>query len=131
MIWVEVFAVFLVSHLVGDFVLQTEWQAQHKRGGLGPAREPRRALLIHVSVYTLCFVPAFAWLRDDAGWLLLLAVAALLFATHVVQDDGRLLEAYARRVKRLDPDSHPLVVIAVDQSLHVVTLFGLALLALA
>ena len=130
MIWVEVFAVFLVSHLVGDFVLQTEWQAQHKAGGLGPAREPRRALLTHVSVYMLCFVPAFAWLWDDAGWLVLV-VAALLFATHAVQDDGRLLEAYARRVKRMEADSHPLVVIAVDQSLHVVVLFGLALLALA
>jgi hypothetical protein len=25
--WVEVFVVFFVSHLVGDFALQTEWQA--------------------------------------------------------------------------------------------------------
>src|SRR5215207_1947283 len=32
--WFEVFAVFAVSHLVGDFALQTEWQARHKRGGL-------------------------------------------------------------------------------------------------
>jgi len=24
-LWVEVFAVFLVSHLVGDFILQTDW----------------------------------------------------------------------------------------------------------
>jgi len=33
--WVEVFAVFVVSHLVGDFLIQTEWQASHKLGGLG------------------------------------------------------------------------------------------------
>ena len=32
--WVEVFAVFFVSHQVGDYLLQTDWQAMHKRGGL-------------------------------------------------------------------------------------------------
>ena len=25
--WVEVFAVFIVAHLAGDFLLQTDWQA--------------------------------------------------------------------------------------------------------
>ena len=36
MAWVEVFAVFLVSHLTGDYLLQTDWQARHKRS---PARK--------------------------------------------------------------------------------------------
>ena len=36
MSWVEVFAVLMVSHLAGDFLLQTEWQATHKFGGLAP-----------------------------------------------------------------------------------------------
>ena len=25
--WVEVFAVFIVAHLAGDFLLQTDWRA--------------------------------------------------------------------------------------------------------
>ena len=29
--WVSVFARFVVSHLVGDYLLQTDWQARHKR----------------------------------------------------------------------------------------------------
>jgi len=60
--WVEVFAVFVVSHLVGDFLIQTEWQASHKLGGLGGSPAARRALLAHLATYTLCFLPALIWL---------------------------------------------------------------------
>ena len=45
--WVEIFAVLLVSHVVGDFLLQTDWQATHKREGLGSDPERRRALVSH------------------------------------------------------------------------------------
>lgn len=124
--WTEAFLVFLVSHLVGDFALQTEWQAQNKRGGLGSDPTSRRALLAHVITYTLVFVPAFVWLWDDLG-AGVFAVAALVFGTHLVQDDGRLLDRYVLYVKRTDPRDHPAVMVAVDQTLHIVVLFGLAL----
>lgn len=45
MAWIEVFALFVVSHAVGDYVLQTEFQAINKRGGLGRAV---RWWLVHV-----------------------------------------------------------------------------------
>ena len=45
--WFEVFAVFLVSHLVGDYLLQTDWQAVHKHRGLGPDPVSRLSL-IHI-----------------------------------------------------------------------------------
>jgi Protein of unknown function (DUF3307) len=129
-LWTEVFAVFLVCHLVGDFGLQTQWQARHKLGGLGRDRVARRALLSHVAVYTLAFVPAFVWLWPEAG-ALVLVLAAVLFATHALEDDGRLLHGYMRRVKHTQPEEHPMVTVAVDQTFHVVVLFGLALLAVA
>jgi hypothetical protein len=126
--WVEVFAVFLVAHLVGDYLLQTDWQASHKWGGLGPDRESRRALISHVATYTLAFVPALIWLADDIGaWAI--GVGAVIAAPHLVQDDGRLLDSYTRAVKRTDPRAHPDVTKAVDQSFHVVALFLTALLA--
>jgi hypothetical protein len=128
--WTEAFLVFLVSHLVGDFGLQTEWQAEHKRGGLGPDPTARRALVAHVTTYTLAFVPALIWLWDDLG-AGVLAVAALVFGTHLVQDDGRLIDGFVVHVKRTNPGNHPAVVAAVDQTLHVVVLFGLALLVTA
>jgi hypothetical protein len=123
----DVFVVFAVSHLVGDFLFQTEWQAQHKRGGLGPDPLARRALAMHVLTYTLAFVPAFVWLWEDLGPGVL-ALAALLAGTHYVQDDGRAVAAYLREVKRTDPAQHPAVLAAADQSLHAVVLLGLALL---
>jgi hypothetical protein len=124
--WVEVFAVFLVCHLVGDYLLQTDWQAANKRGGLGGDPEARRALLSHVATYTLAFVPAFVWLAGEAG-AELIAVAAAIFVTHAVQDDGRLLTAYIARVKGPDAVANRSVAVAVDQSFHVLALFVMAL----
>jgi hypothetical protein len=125
--WVEVFAVFLVCHLTGDYLLQTNWQALHKRAGLGSDPVARRALLSHIATYTLAFVPALVWLADDlhAG---VLWVAALIAVPHLVQDDGRLLGLYMSKFKRLDPLADPSVTTAVDQAFHVVALFALALL---
>ena len=65
--WVEVLAVFIACHLTGDYLLQTNWQALNKRGGLGRDPERRRALLAHIATYTLAFVPALAVLVDDIG----------------------------------------------------------------
>jgi hypothetical protein len=124
--WVDVFAVLLVSHAAGDFLLQTQWQARNKRAGLGHDAERRRALLAHVTTYTVAFVPALAWLAGDLGAMGTLSLAAGVFIPHLVQDDGRLLEAYVRTVKHTEP-TPGMLMLAVDQSFHVVMLFGLAL----
>jgi hypothetical protein len=127
--WVEIFAVFVVSHALGDYLLQTDWQATHKRGGLGRDRTRMRALLSHVLVYTLGFVPAGIWLADaglDAAGLALLAVG--IYVPHMIQDDGRLLSGYIRRVKGCDAESAREIFTAVDQSFHLITLFATALI---
>jgi hypothetical protein len=126
--WVEVFSVFLVCHLVGDYLLQTDWQAAHKRGGLGPNRVSRRALLAHITTYTLAFGPALIWLLDDIdAWVI--GVAALIALPHLVQDDGRLLERYIAFIKGEPATRNAAVVAVVDQSFHIVVLFLIALLA--
>ncbi len=117
---------FVVCHLVGDYLLQTDWQAEHKAGGLGGDPNARRALLSHVATYTLAFVPAFVWLYEDVG-AEVIAVAAAIFVTHLVQDDGRLLTAYIARVKGPGAVANRSVAVAVDQSFHVVVLFVTAL----
>jgi Protein of unknown function (DUF3307) len=126
--WVEVFAVFVVCHLVGDYLLQTDWQAANKRGGLGGDPVRRRALLSHIATYTLAFVPALIWLLDDIG-AQVIAVVALISLPHLVQDDGRLLERYIAIVKGEPATRNVAVTAVVDQSFHIVTLFGIALLA--
>jgi hypothetical protein len=125
--WEEVFAVFVVCHLAGDFLLQTEWQATNKRGGMWNPGEQRRALLSHVSVYTSCFIPALVWLADDigAGWAV--ALFLIIWIPHFIQDDGRPLIAWNRTVKHADPASD-LLYMAIDQSFHIVSLFATAVL---
>jgi Protein of unknown function (DUF3307) len=126
--WVEVFAVFAVCHLSGDYLLQTDWQALNKRGGLGSDPVARRALLSHIATYTLAFVPALVWLAGDlhAG---VIWVAALIAVPHLIQDDGRLLRMYVGMVKGTEAVENPTIVAVVDQSFHALALFGLALLA--
>jgi hypothetical protein len=130
MTWGAVFVVFFVSHQVGDYLLQTDWQAMHKRGGLSRDPVARRALLSHTFTYTLAYVPAFIWISSQLGWTTLVIVAAVGLP-HLVQDDGRLLTVYIRRVKRLDPISNHTIAALVDQAFHMVALLGAALLVSA
>jgi hypothetical protein len=129
--WVAVFDVFLVSHLVGDFLLQTDWQANNKYAGLGGDPARRRALISHVVTYTLAFLPALVWIGcETEAWRALLA-AVVIAVPHLIQDDGRLLDAYMRRIKGPGSVASPGIRIAADQSFHVLFLLGTALLVVA
>jgi hypothetical protein len=125
--WVEVFAVLGISHLVGDFLLQTDWQAQNKYGGLGADPLSRRALRYHLATYMLSFGPALVWIGVERDAFEAIWVALLIAVPHWIQDDGRLLDAYIDRVKGLSQTS-PGLRVAVDQSFHAVFLFATALL---
>lgn len=127
MTWVEVLAAFLVAHMVGDYLLQTDWQARHKAGGLGGSRIAFRALTTHVATYTLAFVPACVWIGDErgVGWALL--AGALVALPHLVVDDARVVRLYLREVKGADGFDRGLAG-AVDQAFHVVSLCVVALL---
>jgi hypothetical protein len=72
MTWMEIFVLFAGSHLgANDGLLQTDWQARHKRGGLDPGA--RRARLSHNATYSLAFVPARIWValvsKRQARWI--------------------------------------------------------------
>lgn len=128
--WEEVFAVFIVCHLAGDFLLQTDWQAMNKREGLGRDPVKRRALFAHVSVYTLVYVPAVIWIANQKS-ALALGLLAVVFIPHLIQDDARALMAWNRVVKRGALEPGDPVYMAIDQAFHVVVLFATALLAVA
>src|ERR671919_2870564 len=113
--WTEVFAAFIACHAVGDYLLQTDWQARNKRGGLGPDPVKRRALFAHVAVYTVAFVPVLIALWDSLG-AGVFGVAALIFIPHLIQDDGRLLTSYIRQVKGCDAVTIDSIFTSVDQS---------------
>jgi hypothetical protein len=128
MSWVEIFAVLLVGHLLGDFLLQTQWQALNKHGGLSRDPLKRRALFAHVATYAIPLLPAFYWVGHNHGAAAGAGCAAIALLTHLVQDDGTVLVWYVRSVKKTAaPFGSPLWM-AIDQSCHVAFLFGAALL---
>jgi hypothetical protein len=110
--------------------LQTDWQALHKRGGMSRNREARRALFSHVTVYTLAFVPAIAWIAANTS-AAAIGLAAVIFIPHLIQDDARALITWNRLVKKSALAPGDPVYMAIDQSFHLVVLFGTALLAVA
>jgi hypothetical protein len=127
MTWPPVFAAFLVCHLAGDLLLQTEWQALTKVRGLGDP-EGRRALMAHALTYTVPYLPVLVWIGDERNALRAVVAAALIALPHVVIDDGRLVRVWLREVKH-SPNPAPSLRLMVDQSFHVVCLLGVAVLA--
>jgi uncharacterized protein DUF3307 len=125
--WSEALLALLVSHAVGDILIQTEWQAQMKVRGVGDPLG-RRALARHIATYTLAFLPALVWIGAERSILRAVAVGALVATTHLLIDDGRLVSAWLREVKRA-ADPTTALSIAVDQSFHILCLLGVALVA--
>jgi hypothetical protein len=127
--WSAALLLFLVCHAAGDVLLQTDWQARTKVDGLGNPNA-RRALMKHVAVYTLAFVPALAWVAAETTLVRAVAVGALIAVPHLLVDDGRLVSAWLLRVKHVRDPALALR-IAVDQSFHLICLLGAALVAAA
>ena len=127
MSWVSVLAAFLVAHMVGDYLLQTDWQARHKRGGLGSDPVARRALVSHVTTYTLAFLPALVWIGAELDPVWAIVAGVLVFLPHLAIDDGRFVRVYLSRVKRANGFDVGLAA-SVDQSFHILSLFLVALL---
>jgi hypothetical protein len=127
MIWTDTLLALVVSHAVGDVLLQTEWQATQKPQGLSRGAA-RRALGSHVAVYTSAFVPALAWVSTQRSPGRAVTVAGLVAVPHLIIDDGRLVTAWLRNVKRA-PEPAPGLTIAVDQTFHLVSLLAAAMIA--
>lgn len=124
--WFEIFPVFVVCHVAGDYLIPTDWQAVHKQHGLGSEPVARRALGAHVATYTLAYSPALIWLAPRLC-AATIAVVALLAVPHLIQDDGRFSSATCVLSRRMPRPDDPVAAI-VDQSFHVLALFGLAVL---
>jgi hypothetical protein len=125
--WVDAFAAFLVAHMVGDYLFQTDWQARHKRGGLTGDGIALRALMSHVTTYTIAFIPALIWIGRETDAVVAVVSAVLIFIPHLIVDDGRLVRFYLARVKRADGFDVGLAA-SVDQSFHVLSLSLVAIL---
>ena len=104
----SLFDKLLVGHLVGDFLLQTEWQALNKGTNY-------RALFSHIVVYALIL---FGVLASEFGFqnMLVYLMVVMLAGSHALIDRGwpvvRYMKAF-RLIVRRKPERW--LVIAVDQ----------------
>jgi Protein of unknown function (DUF3307) len=129
MSWSAALLALLISHAVGDVLLQTDWQALNKVRGFGDPLS-RRALAHHLATYILGFAPALVWIGSKTSAARAIEVAVLVAIPHLLIDDGRIVRLWLHRVKGVQRPGAALT-IAVDQSLHLVCLLGAALLAAA
>lgn len=98
-----------VGHILGDFLLQTSWQAENKSKNWS-------ALLIHSLIYSM----AVYLLAFFAGGISLIDIL-LIFLTHVLLDKGNFVNWWLITVKK-ELNSNAQIRFLVDQSLHLIVL---------
>ena len=101
----------LICHLVGDYVLQTDWMAKNKTSNLFAA-------LVHAFFYALPFV-----LITGLTWALF-----VIFFTHIMIDHYRLAGMIMRLKKwswkhpekfsATPPDINLMLLIVIDNTIH-------------
>ena len=116
----NLFAWLVVGHLVGDWLLQTDWMASRKR--LSPFNW---ALFVHCVIYTLAIVAAMRVALHLAGVGLPWYVGAVLltFSSHWIVDASDLSHRWGRMIGQSDLE---MVRVVVDQTFHVLVLAVLA-----
>jgi len=100
----------LVGHLVGDYLLQTDWMALQKK-------KSSFACLIHCLVWVGC-----VWGFSQMGWL----PALFLFVCHFIQDRTKIVLWWMNlRGSSVftEPPFAPWSMIVVDNVLHVLQIW--------
>ncbi len=102
---------FLVGHLVGDYLLQNDWQANNKK-------RSSFVCAIHCSLWTAS-VMLFAWVWNPIAMV-------WLFTTHFAIDRTNFIRWWMTSVsgqKGFAEKLSPWSLIVVDNVFHVVTLY--------
>ncbi|GIP33350.1 DUF3307 domain-containing protein [Paenibacillus sp. J2TS4] len=112
------FDLLLIAHLIGDYLLQTEWMAKYKAERWG-------ALLTHSLVYTAVIALfAFLWIPGGVSiWGIL-----LVFGSHVFLDRRKPVAYWYEKIMRVTDERSKWLMIIVDQTFHLIVLALILLL---
>lgn len=113
----------IVGHLVGDYLLQNDWMAAHKK--LTPGWYGRRACAVHCLLWSLSVMLFSQWFL--LPWRMSLLIFAVLFVAHFAQDRTTIITDSMKRFGQEDfayGRCSPWSVIVVDNVWHIVTLWG-------
>lgn len=106
------FDLLLLAHLIGDYLLQTEWMAKYKA-------ERWRPLLAHCFVYTLVVaVVAYLFIPGGLSWWAI----GLIFVSHVILDRRGFIRFWHRRIMGVTNDQGKWLMIMADQIFHLIIL---------
>jgi len=107
---------WFMAHLVGDYMLQNDWMAQNKKKATLPC-------FVHCLLYTISV--AIFTIQSDWG----LREWSVVFIAHFIQDRTKIVNWYMQAFGQSDfakPPLAPWSIIVVDNTLHLLVLYGLA-----
>lgn len=114
----ETLTLAIIGHLVGDYILQNDWQALNKKKQCLP-------LAVHVALWTLSVMLFSGWMRLE--WPQFVAVILVLAWTHAIQDHTDIIPKWmdliGQKQFRTGPCA-PWSIIVVDNVWHIVTLWA-------
>lgn len=115
----DIFAWFILGHLLGDWLLQSDWMALGKRRGLFT-----RAGLVHYTVYTLSILGVL-YLSNEIPRTSssLLLIGLIVFISHWLIDATNLVKLWMAVAGQRD---QIMVRVMVDQTFHLLVLALLA-----
>ena len=115
----NIFAWFILGHLLGDWLLQSDWMALGKRRGLFT-----RAGLVHYTVYTLSILGVL-YLSNEIPRTSssLLLIGLIVFISHWLIDATNLVKIWMAVAGQRD---QIMVRVMVDQTFHLLVLALLA-----
>ena len=113
----------IIGHLVGDYLLQTDWMALNKKT---PGPEGNMACVVHCCLWSMSVILFSGWYRASH----LLAVCVVLFLTHYLQDRTQVVVWWMRlkwksQEKFCQPPMAPWSIIVVDNVWHIVALWAI------
>ncbi len=110
-----IFTWLLIAHLVGDWMLQNDWMAQHKQNGL-----LNGAIAVHCLLYTATIL-ASLWLAtlNQPVPLPLIPFAVIIFLSHWLIDAANLAGYWGHLFQQ---SNVCFVRVMVDQTVHLVVL---------
>ncbi len=115
-----IFEVFLITHLLMEWIFQTDWEAKNKKQNFLP-------LFRHSLTYTIGFAIVFWFYEINLLWLI------LIFVSHFILDKRDFEYWILEKIKGVKKEECPdylfeIILIGVDQTLHLLVLGIICLL---
>ena len=108
------FEIFIVVHIIMDFIFQREWESRRKS-------KEWPALGFHCFIYTIGFIPVFLFFKVSFWWLM------ILFLSHFIIDNKKITQWILSKLKgfkqkETSPALWTMMLVGMDQTLHLIVL---------